>query len=85
MGKIPNRIYLEKEIETGKIHHLWGDSPVLHSAYEHIEYIRKDELMDWLLKASNALKVVWLENPNNEAAYNKQIALASVIDKINSL
>ena len=46
----PDKIYLEKERETNKISHLWGVSPVLHSGYEHIEYIRKDTLEEILRK-----------------------------------
>lgn len=38
----PDKIYLEKDKETEKIDFRWRDHPVVHSAYEHIEYIRKD-------------------------------------------
>ena len=40
--KAPDKIYLERDKETEKIDFRWGDRPVVHSAYEHIEYIRKD-------------------------------------------
>ena len=45
--KAPDKIYLEMDKEIDKIHHLWGQLPVVHSGYEHIEYIRKDALLEW--------------------------------------
>lgn len=74
----PEKIYLEKEKETNKIHHLWGRTPVVSSQYEHIEYIRKDIVDDMLKTAedhayfagSEAMMeraVEWLNN--NVASY----------------
>ncbi len=47
------KIYLEKEKETNKIHWLWGRTPVVSSLYEHIEYIRKDVVDDMLATAED--------------------------------
>jgi hypothetical protein len=37
-NEAPEKIYLEREKETNRIHHLWGRTPVVSSLYEHIEY-----------------------------------------------
>jgi len=42
----PDRIFLEKEKETDRIHHLWGRTPVVSSLYEHIEYVKKDAFIE---------------------------------------
>ena len=49
----PERIYLEREKETDRIHHLWGRTPVISSLYEHIEYTRTDA---FIKKAETYLK-----------------------------
>lgn len=70
----PNKIYLEKDKETDKIHHLWGRSPVIHSGYEHIEYIRKDALLEWAKDMKEANDGVC------DTSYYQEF-----IDKINSM
>lgn len=76
--KAPDKIYLERDKETEKIDFRWGDRPVVHSAYEHIEYIRKDALLAWaeeeMMKAARSSE-----------AYGRRNAFMDVIDKINSL
>lgn len=42
----PEKIYLEREKETDKIHHLWGRTPVISSFYEHIEYTHTDAFIE---------------------------------------
>ena len=44
--KAPEKIYLEREKETDRIHHLWGRTPVISSLYEHIEYTRTDAFIE---------------------------------------
>ena len=46
----PEKIYLEREKETDRIHHLWGRTPVISSLYEHIEYFRTDVFIEKALK-----------------------------------
>lgn len=75
----PNKIYLEKDKETDKIHHLWGRSPVIHSGYGHIEYIRKDALLEW---ANNRQEECDLYDEYEAGLYD---GLQEMIDKIESL
>ena len=53
-NEAPEKIYLEREKEIDRIHHLWGRTPVISSLYEHIEYTRTDAFIDkaceWLEK-----------------------------------
>ena len=49
----PEKVYLEREKETDRIHHLWSRTPVVSSLYEHIEYTRTDVLIK---KAENYLR-----------------------------
>lgn len=42
----PEKIYLEKDKETEKLHYLWGRTPVISNGYEHIEYIRTDAFIE---------------------------------------
>lgn len=70
----PDKIYLEKEKEINKISHLWGVSPVVHSGYEHIEYIRKDTLLEWAkAKEDYALTMI------------VKLAYKTMIEKIESM
>ena len=71
----PNKIYLEKDKETGKIHHLWGDSAVIHSGYEHIEYVNKKVLLDWLKERERLM--------TEEIGY--RLGVDDVIEKIESM
>ena len=70
----PDKIYLEKDKESQKIHHLWGDKPVVSSAYEHIEYVRKEALLEWLGEMYAGTR-----------SYFKQFLLTDLIDIIKSL
>lgn len=45
-SEAPEKIYLEREKETDRIHHLWGRTPVVSSLYEHIEYTRTDAFIE---------------------------------------
>ena len=45
-NEAPEKIYLEREKEIDKIHHLWGRTPVVSSLYEHIEYTRTDAFIE---------------------------------------
>lgn len=72
--KAPDKIYLERDKETNKIHHLWGRDAVISSFYEHIEYIHKDALLEWLED-----KVEWYEGTDIAPHYQK------VIDKLNEM
>lgn len=54
VNEAPEKIFLEREKETNKIHHLWGRTPVVSSFYEHIEYTRTDAFFN---KAS-----IWFNN-----------------------
>ena len=45
-NEVPEKIYLEREKEIDKIHHLWGRTPVVSSLYEHIEYTRTDAFIE---------------------------------------
>lgn len=87
----PDKIYLEKDKETEKIDFRWGDRPVVHSAYEHIEYIRKDALLDYLQKE---LERLWelIPDASNEAPTQMEMrylgeymATERLIDEIKSL
>jgi hypothetical protein len=42
----PEKIFLEREKETNRIHNVWGGTPVVSPLFEHIEYIRKDVFID---------------------------------------
>lgn len=99
--KTPDKIYLEKDKETEKIDFRWGDRPVVHSAYEHIEYIREDISNEAIQVAEDHAYLagqekfrekllVWAEEEMMKAArsseaYGRRNAFMDVIDKINSL
>ena len=83
--KTSDKIYLEKDKETKKIDFRWGDRPVVHSAYEHIEYIRKDAILDWLkdrIKENEKCREIC---PSDRFFGGKEVAFEDVKDKINSL
>ena len=78
--KAPDKIYLEMDKEIDKIHHLWGQLPVVHSGYEHIEYIRKDALLEW---ANNALSS--RRNMGDDYFIPAIVVLNELIDKLDSM
>lgn len=81
----PNKIYLEKDKETDKIHHLWGRSPVIHSGYEHIEYIHKDVLLEWAKAIKHLYELPINGRDVSKICSSKADAFQIVIDKLNSM
>jgi len=73
----PDKIYLERDKETNKIHHLWGRDTVISSLYEHIEYIRKDALLELINKK--------LQESADRLDYGTNKAYAEILDKLNSM
>lgn len=61
-NEAPEKIYLEREKEIDRIHHLWGRTPVVSSLYEHIEYTRTDVFIE---KAYS-----WLKNHYRDYMHN---------------
>lgn len=65
-NEAPEKIFLEKEKETDRIHHLWGKTPVISSLYEHIEYTRTDAFIEkaisWLKEQDEMVGISFQED-----------------------
>ena len=83
--KAPDKIYLERDKETSKIHHLWGRDACISSIYEHIEYIRKDALLEWAKGQLDILNKQTLLHPDDEVFWGQRNAFKQLIDKLNEM
>lgn len=83
--KAPDKIYLERDKETNKIHHLWGRDAVISSFYEHIEYIRKKALLEWAKEQLDILNKQTLLHPDDEVFWGQRNAFKQLIDKLNEM
>ena len=79
MGKAPDKIYIGNYNES--ISH--GTFSTEREEYSHIEFIRKDALLEWANEYKKAIEV----NGDENDAYTRgeYSVINSLIDKINSL
>lgn len=76
---IPDKILINRD-EDGKIHHSYWTTDQQLVPFEDVEYIRKDTLLEWLLKGVEMSEICHSEYGDACAQ-----AYQAVIDKINSL
>lgn len=79
---IPNKIYipLYPNLDTDGFHlgDDWMEKPDSYSKCEHVEYIRKDALLEWL---KEKISDYWADGENEWGIY--PYALEEVISKLN--
>ena len=74
-NEAPEKVYLEREKETDRIHHLWGRTPVVSSLYEHIEYTRTEAFIEkalrWMISTNGVNDMLSIELVDDFKEYMK--------------